>query len=263
MIAASEYGPWAVVAGASEGMGVAFAQKLGEAGINVVMVARKKDLLEKMAADVRARSGVQTRTLALDLTSLDMLERIRNVTDDLDVGMLIYNAGAGDNMGFFLEAPIESSLKVMRLNPVGQVLLCHHFGKKMAARGRGGIILMGSVAGTAGAASAVTYSAAKAFTQNFAEGLWAELKPRGVNVVCIAVGATNTPARAKLNLSDKPGSVVSEPDALAQDSLDALDDGPIFVPKHLVEQFQLYSSLPRREAVEAKTAKMLGIHRLK
>lgn len=263
MITANKYGPWALVAGASEGMGEAFAHKLGEAGINLVMIARKKDLLDKTAADVRARSGVQTRTLALDLTSLDMLERIRNVTDDVDVGLLIYNAGSGDNMGFFLEAPIESSLKVMRLNPIGQVLLSHHFGKKMAARGRGGIILMGSVAGTAGAASAVTYSASKAFTQNFAEGLWAEMQPRGIDVVCVAVGATNTPARAKLNLSDKPGSIVSEPDVLAQQSLDALTDGPVFVPKHLVEEFRLYSSLPRREAAEAKTAKMLGVHRYK
>jgi short-subunit dehydrogenase len=263
MITANKYGPWALVAGASEGMGEAFAHKLGEAGINLVMIARKKDLLDKTAADVRARSGVQTRTLALDLTSLDMLERIRNVTDDVDVGLLIYNAGSGDNMGFFLEAPIESSFKVMRLNPIGQVLLSHHFGKKMAARGRGGIILMGSVAGTAGAASAVTYSASKAFTQNFAEGLWAEMQPRGIDVVCVAVGATNTPARAKLNLSDKPGSIVSEPDVLAQQSLDALTDGPVFVPKHLVEEFRLYSSLPRREAAEAKTAKMLGVHRYK
>jgi short-subunit dehydrogenase len=263
MLTAKQYGPWAVIAGASEGMGIAFAQTVAKAGINVVMIARKKELLAKTAADVRAATGAEVRTLALDLTDLDMLDRIREVTDDVDVGLLIYNAGSGDNMGFFLEAPIESSLKVMRLNPIGQVLLSHHFGKKMAARGRGGIILMGSVAGTAGAASAVTYSASKAFTQNFAEGLWAEMKPRGIDVVCVAVGATNTPARAKLKLNDKPGSIVSEPDALAQESLEALTDGPVFVPKHLVEEFRVYSSLPRREAAEAKTAKMLGVHRYK
>lgn len=250
----SKYGPWAVIAGASEGIGASFARQLGKAGINLVLIARKQALLEEVADQVRTDSGVQVRTLALDLTAPDMLERIREVTDDVEVGLVVYNAGASHGMGRFLEAPLEGALKLISLNPVGQVSLSHHFGRKMAARGRGGIILIGSLAGNAGGAGVVPYSAAKAFTQIFAEGLWSELSPEGIDVLCEVVGATDTPARAKLNLKDQPGSIVANPDDVAQESLDALADGPVYVPAHLAEEFRKYCSLPRREATQAMRA---------
>jgi uncharacterized protein len=251
MFSSKKYGPWAVILGASEGVGVSFARKLAKVGINVVLIARNEDLLDKVASQVRAESSVQTRTLGLDLTAPNMLAKIREVTDDIEVGLVVYNAGASHNMQPFLSAPLEFSLKLISLNPVGQVSVSHHFGTKMVARGRGGIILIGSLAGNAGSPSVIAYGGAKAFTQIFAEGLWYELRPQGVDVLCVVLGATDTPARTRLNLTDQPGSIVSNPDDVAQESLDALADGPVYVAKHLAEGFRQLCSLPRREAVEA------------
>jgi short-subunit dehydrogenase len=125
--------------------------ELGQAGINVVLIARQQASLDQIAQQVRAESSVQVRTLALDLTSSDMLERVSAITDDVEVGLLVYVAGANQSMQRFFEAPLESALRVMRLNPVGQVSLSYHFGKKMSSRKRGGIILIGSMASAAGA----------------------------------------------------------------------------------------------------------------
>src|SRR4030095_16200532 len=125
-------GPWAVIAGGSEGIGSAIANHLAEAGINIVLVARKVEALQEVADAVRAR-GVEVRTLSLDLTADDMLDRIRSVTDDIDVGLLVYNAGASHVTGPFLNWKLEDVVKVIRLNTLGQAVLAHHFGKTMAA----------------------------------------------------------------------------------------------------------------------------------
>src|SRR5580698_11368417 len=176
MFDAQKYGPWAVIAGASEGVGESFARRLSQEGINEVLIARKQESLDRVAQRVKAESAAQVRTLALDLTSPDLLERVQAITDDIVVGLLVYVAGANQSMQRFFDAPLESALRVVRLNPVGQVSLTHHFGKKMSSRGRGGIILIGSLAGYAGATPLVAYCASKAFTEVLAEGLWSELR---------------------------------------------------------------------------------------
>ena len=180
MIDAKAYGPWALIAGASEGLGVSFAHQLAKAGLNLVLIARQKDLLERVARDVTVQSSVRVRVLPADLAGPDILERVREVTDNLEVGLLVFNAAASPGLGTFLDATLDAVLKAVRLGPVGQTSLAHHFAGRMAARHRGGIILIGSLAGNAGAATTVLYSAAKAFAQIFAEGLWSELKPLGV-----------------------------------------------------------------------------------
>src|SRR5438874_3021080 len=135
-IDAEKYGPWAVIAGGSEGIGSALAGYLAEAGINIVLVARKVEPLEDVAADLRARTGVEVRTLSLDLSADDMLDRLRAATDDIDVGFLVYNAGASHVTGEFINWPLEDVEKVVRLNTLGQAMLAHHFGKLMAQRGK-------------------------------------------------------------------------------------------------------------------------------
>lgn len=256
MIDAEQYGPWAVIAGASEGIGTSFAHKLGKAGLNLVLIARNEELLGKVADEVRDECGVQVRVLALDLGRADMLERVREMTADVDVGLVIYNAAAGS--GRFLEVPLDDALLAVRVNTIGPLSLVHHFGRGMAERGRGGIILIGSLAGNAGGVTTVVYSASKAFAQIFAEGLWSDLKPQGVDVLYVVVGATNTPKRARLGLKDSPDEIVAEPDEVAQDALDHIADGPVFVPEHLAEGFRYFSSLPRREAAEAMAGLLLG-----
>jgi uncharacterized protein len=261
MFDAKSYGPWAIIAGASEGVGVSFAHQLGKSGINLVLVARQKSLLEQVAREVSAASSVQVRVLPLDLTRPDVLERVREVTDDVEVGLVVLNAAASPGMGTFLDASLDGVLKAVRLGPMGQTSLAHHFGKKMVARKRGGIILIGSLAGNAGAATTVLYSAAKAFAQIFAEGLWSELKPLGVDVLYAVLGATRTPARERAGIQDSPDQFVAAPDDVARECLTNIANGPVLVPAHLAEAFQMFSSLPRRQAAETMTQLLLSFQK--
>ncbi len=259
MIERQKYGPWALILGASEGVGVAFARQFGQAGINTVLVARQTALLESLARHVREETGTKTRIISLDLTRSDMLDQLRAVTDDLDIGLVVYNAGAIHGSGGpFLDAPLDSALKVVQLNPIGQTTVAHHFGRKMVERGRGGLIFMGSLAGNAGGMYVVGYSASKAFTQVLAEGLWIELKPKGVDVLCHVIGATDTPSRTRLDTVDKPGEIISNPEDIARQALDNIANGPVIVPPHMEDVFHTISSLPRRQATEAMRDIMLG-----
>lgn len=248
-IDSGKYGPWAVVAGGSEGIGACIALALARAGIHIVLVARKVAPLEEVASGIRAETGVEVRTLVLDLTADDMLDRIRAVTDDIDVGLLIYNAGAAHCTGAFLDAPLEDALRIVRLNAVGQTVLAHHFGQRLSERGRGGIVIIGSMAGNAGSPSVVTYAGAKAFSQIFAEGLWWEMKQRGVDVLHMVVGPTATPAMARLGITyDQGGAVTSE--EVAHHTLENLANGPVFVMPELREGFQMLTTIDRRGATE-------------
>ncbi|MFO0689507.1 MAG: SDR family NAD(P)-dependent oxidoreductase [Myxococcota bacterium] len=248
------YGPWAVIVGGSEGVGASFARKLAKRGLNLVLLARKPEPLAALAAELRAETPVEVRTASIDVTAPDLRERVASLTDGLDVGLLIYNAGSVVPMSF-LDAPLEDALQALRLNPVGQVTLCHHFGRALRARGRGGIILLGSLSGCAGAAGTAVYSGAKAFTQRFAEALWAALKPSGVDVLGLVIGATRTPFMERAGLPlDHPEMPASEPDDIAQLGLDQLANGPICVPPHLEPTFQALGSMPRRTAAEVMTS---------
>jgi short-subunit dehydrogenase len=259
MITKDKHGPWAIVVGGSEALGASFAHRIGEAGINVVLVARKPEPLAAVADSVRARTGVEVRTLTLDLARDDMLDRIREVTDDVDIGLVVYNAGASHRTGPFLEGTLDDALRTARVNAIGHLSLSHHFGTKLAARGSGGIIIIGSIAGQAGGIGIVAYCASKAFAQVLAEGLWAELKPLGVDVLEVPLGAMNSPAMARIGISYAADRNPADPDAQAKEILDNLQNGPVFVQPHLREQFERISALPRKEAIEAVSGRMVGI----
>lgn len=244
MVDAAKYGPWAVIPGGSEGIGPCLAEELAKAGISSVLIARKPGPLEDAAADIRARHGVEVRTLSLDLTAPDMLERVRAVTDDIEVGLLVYNAGASLRTGPFIDWELDEVLQVIRLNVIGQTVLSHHFGRKMAERGRGGIVLMGSLAGVAGSPSVVAYSGAKAYSQIFSEGLWWELKQRGVDVLHVVVGMTNTPAMARLGIDY--GGEGDDPSVVARLALENLAEGPIAVVPKMREAFTQLCTPDRR-----------------
>jgi uncharacterized protein len=248
---ADRYGPWALIAGASEGIGASFAHQIADAGVNVVLVARRPEPLEEAAEAIRAATGVEVRTLALDLTADDMIDRVASATDDLDIGLLVYNAGATHGAVRFHDEAIDLPLRLVRLNCVGPVVMCHHFGHRMAERGRGGIILLTSMSAVSGSARTVTYSASKAFDLVFAEGLWAELAPRGVNVLALVAGATRTPAMARsgalIGGEAFPGM---EPDDVAREGLANLANGPTWVAGEANRAgFDALRALPRAEAV--------------
>jgi short-subunit dehydrogenase len=252
-----KYGPWAVIAGGSEGIGACIADQLAESGINLVLVARKVEPLETVAASIRSRTGAEVRILALDLTDPAMLDRIRAATDDVEVGLLVYNAGASHRTGPFLDWPLEDVLKVIRLNTEGQAVLAHHFANKMAARGKGGIAFMGSLAGNAGSPSVIPYAGAKAFSQIFAEGLWWEMKQRGVDVLHVVVGSTRTPAMVRLGIVYRKNQA-DDPEEVARFTLENLANGPVAVVPSMLDRFQQLATTDRRGATEMNGALVMG-----
>lgn len=227
MIDANKYGPWAVIAGGSEGVGASFARLLADSGINCVLIARKPEPLAATAEQVRGR-GVQARELVLDLLDPNALDRIREVTDDLEVGLMIFNAGANSYGHEFVTGDPARLRGVIDLNITAQLELTRHFGALMRERGRGGLMLVGSMAGYLGQPEISAYSAAKAFSRIFAEGLWLELGEHGVDVLELVLGVTHTPAMERAGLRmDLPGLDVAEPDDVARDGLLHLADGPV------------------------------------
>ena len=195
---AHRYGPWALVAGASEGVGAAFARGLAERDINVVLLARRQDVLDGVADAIRTETGVEVRAVAVDLTDGDAMASITAATDDIEVGLLMYCAGADPNYRPFLAEPLESALAMVQRNCVMPMQLCHRFAAPMAERGRGGIVLVSSGGGLIGAPNMVAYGASKAFDMVMAEALWAELHDQGVDVLGLVLGMTDTPALRRL-----------------------------------------------------------------
>lgn len=255
MLDKRKYGPWALVIGGSEGLGVSFARQIAAAGINVVLVARKERPLAEAAAIVRAEYPVEVRTLSLDMTRDDIVDRIREVTDDVEIGLLVYNAGAAHIMGRFLDLPLDDAMRIINLNVVGQTRLCHHFGRQMVSLRRGGIVLFGSMAQIAGSFGVIAYSGAKAFSQIFAEGLWAEVKDLGVDVVHIPLGAFRTPSMERIQLMH--GS--TDFDSQVRDLLDNIANGPVYVDPPNREAFRAFGAMPRDEAALLKRSQMMNL----
>lgn len=249
MVSKDRYGPWAVVAGGSEGIGGAFAEGIARGGINLVLLARRAEPLEDTAERIRAESGVEVRTLGVDLTAPDMLDQIRSVTDDLEVGLLVYNAGADSGFDGFLDRELDDCLRLIRLNAIGQVSCSHHFGKMMAQRGHGAIMVVGAMSAYAGAPSHTVYGGCKSFALTFCEGLWWELKDKGVDVVYVSAGATATPAMDRLGLNDDPDRYQLSDD-LARGALANIANGPLFVPPHLQPLFEKFQIIDRGEATQ-------------
>jgi uncharacterized protein len=225
---AAKYGPWALIAGASEGIGACLADELGARGLHLVLMARNEALLNEVAAGVRTRHGVEVRPVVLDLTTPDVGEQVAAATDGLEVGLVIYNAGASDRTATFLENELDYSLKQIKLDCIGPVALARHFGPAMRDRGRGGIVLVASLACVAGAATLAVYSAVKAFQHNFAEGLWAELRPHGVDVCCMPLGMTYTPALQRMGVEFDPQAQMLSED-VAREIVEHVGDGPVHV----------------------------------
>jgi len=253
-----QYGPWAVVAGASEGVGATFASAVAARGLNVVLLARRQQVLDEVAAAIEAEHGVRARAVAVDLAEADAADRVAEATADLDVGLFMYNAGADADFRPFLANTAEAAVAMVHRNCVVPTALSHLFAGPMADRGSGGIILVGSGAGFAGAPNMVSYAATKAFDMVLAEGLWAELHPRGVDVLGLVLGETDTPALRRLRegrgLAAPPGVPLpgaASADDVVADAIEHLGDGPVWVysePLYAASRFM--GSVSRRQAVE-------------
>jgi len=249
MIDIARHGPWAVIAGGSEGVGAAFATQLAETGLNLVLLARKPGPLEETAEAARAL-GVEVRTLAVDLTAPDATAQIAALTEGLEVGLLVFNAGANTYGHEFVSGDLERFEQVIALNISAQMSLVQLFGGPMKERRRGGLLLIGSLAGFMGQAQISIYSAVKAFCRIFAEGLWLEMREYDVDVLEFVLGVTRTPAMARAGLDmDIPGLHVSEPEDVARQALAALGDGPVQVAEGNEKAVEIRSGTDRARLV--------------
>jgi short-subunit dehydrogenase len=206
---AEKYGPWAVVAGASEGTGREFARKIAKQGVSLILIARREGPLKELADEIRAETGVECVTAAIDLASPDANDRIGSR---------------------FLDKDVQAWVDLAQRNVMTTLKCCHQFAAPMKARGRGGLLLVNSGACYGGASFMATYSASKAFELAFAEGLWAELHEAGVDVLSLVLGQTDTPAyRALLAEKGMPlPTNWASPVEVAEVGLAQLPDGPVY-----------------------------------
>lgn len=246
------YGRWALVAGASEGLGEAFADELAARGLDVVLVARRRDLLERVAAETERRHGVSTRVAAADLSAAEGIAEVLAKTAELEIGLLVCNAALAP-IDQFLEVEIETHRQILALNCGAACELTHRFGREMVARRRGGIVLVSSMSSLQGTALVAHYAATKAYLRVLAEGLWEELRHEGVDVVSGCLGIVDTPAYRRSD-PEPPGWLVPRPlspDEAATRILDALGRGPVAVPglRNRLAGSLTQTFLPKRLAV--------------
>lgn len=195
----SRYGPWALVTGASDGIGKALAAEVAARGVNVVLSARRRDELETIAGDLAAAHSVNTLVVTADLARADGADELEQQTRHLDIGLVILSAGFATS-GPFVDAPLAPELEMVCLNVSVVTRLAHTFGRQMANRGRGGIMLLGSILGRQGVPWMSCYAATKAYVQILAEGLHRELKPRGIDVLTVEAGPVHTGFEARAGL---------------------------------------------------------------
>ncbi len=266
---ADRYGAWALIAGASEGVGLAFARTLASRGLNIVLVSRRPAVLADVAAELTATWGVDTRTVVVDLAQPDAARAIVAHTDDVEVGLFIYCAGADPNFGYFLDGPVSAAESMVVRNCLVPTQLCHHFARPMVGRGRGGIIVVSSGAALVGAPRMVAYGASKAFDLVLGEALWAELHGHGVDVLSLVLGLTDTPALRRLlaqrgNLASAddgtaiPGAAT--PGEVVDEALDNLAAGPTwFVGDLLRDGSKVLGGMARGDAARVMLEAGAGV----
>jgi hypothetical protein len=246
-----QYGSWAVVAGASEGLGAAWAEALAERGLNLVLFARRSEVLDTTAAAIRSRHAVKVLTFALDLATGFGAE-LERLAGSLEVGFGVFNAAHAPR-GRFLDLTLEDQLRSVDVNCRGPLAMAHVLGTRMAARGRGGLVLMSSLTAFHGSPFIATYGATKAFNLVLGEGLWFELRARGVDVLACAAGATRTPGFLRASPHGEPGMI--EPAQVVEEALGRLGRTGVMIPG----RFNRFASfLMRRVLPRGAAAGILG-----
>lgn len=238
----TKYGPWAVVTGASEGIGREIAVGVAKRGLNVVLVARRRPALDQLATELFEQYGIDTLVIHADLSDEGAINSVLTATNPLEVGLLVASAGFGTS-GLFIELPLERELNMLDVNCRAVVAMSHHFGQRFAAQGHGGIILLSSLVAFQGVPRSTTYAATKAFVQSFAEGLQMELAPLGVDVLASAPGPVDSGFATRANMQM---SMALKPEEVAQETLNALGKTGTVRPGRLSKllEFSL-SFLPR------------------
>lgn len=240
------YGPWALVTGASDGIGKALASQVAARGVNVVLAARRREQLLMIARDLAATYGVQTRVVAADLAQPPGVDQLEQQTQQMDIGLVALAAGFATS-GPFADAALTSQLEMVGLNVTAVTRLAHTFARRLNNRDHGGIMLFGSILGRQGVPWVSTYAATKAYAEILAEGLHNELAPRGIDVLSVVPGPVHTAFADRAGL--EYGSATT-PEAVAEAAVAALGKRATVVPgvraRFLVSSLAL---LPRRRRI--------------
>lgn len=237
-----KYGPWAVVTGASDGIGRAIAQRAAADGFNVLLAARSEAKLTTLAEDLERSHGVRARVVPVDLSRPEGVTMLLQSAEGVDVGLAVLAAGFA-TAGDFLRSPVDAELEMIAVNITAVAVLTHAFAATMTERGRGGIVLFGSLLGWAGVPGEANYAATKAYVQTLAEGLHRELKPHGVDVLAVAPGPVHTGFAARAGMT--MGSAAT-PDVVASAAWRALGRRTTVVPGTLAKGLTAaVKSLPR------------------
>ncbi len=227
----NRFGPAALVTGASDGIGRAFSETLAAQGFDLVLVARQELVLEDLARDLMTKYGVTVAVIAADLSASGAVDRILTQIAKMPIGLLVASAGFG-SIGPFLDLDAGTEANMVDVNCRSVVELTHGLATRMAAQGRGGVVLFSSIVGFSGAPFSTTYAATKGFVQSFAEGLAEELRPAGISVLSVAPGPVGTgfAARAGMQMGK-----AETPETVARASLEALAGGGTLRPGFLAK----------------------------
>ena len=247
-----KYGPTALIAGASEGIGAAFATCLAEEGMDLVLIARREVPLRQFAAILEKRFAIRTICIPCDLSAENATRQILDALDGIEINLLVYNA-ALPYIGEFIKNSAENHQLMARANMLTPLDMLHAFGGKMLAKGCGGIVLMSSLAGFQGSGFLTMYAATKAFNRIMGESLWYEWKDKGVDVIACCAGATST-----LNyIETQPQKTsflaprVQTPVEVAKECLERIGYQPSFIAGrgNRIASFFMQRLFPRKTAI--------------
>jgi len=206
----TKYGEWAIVTGASSGIGLELATQLAEAGLNLVLNSRHLDKLQEVEKQLKSNSKIEITIVASDVSETEGIDKIIQATKSLNVGLLVVSAGYGTS-GNFIDGSLYSEINMLKVNCEALLSLTHYYSQQFVQQKRGGIILMSSMVAFQGTPYSANYAATKAYVQTLAEGLAVELKPHGVNVLAAAPGPVESGfsqrANMKMSMSMTPSQV--------------------------------------------------------
>jgi short-subunit dehydrogenase len=247
-----KYGTTALIAGASEGMGAAFATYLASEGMDLVLIARSAERLQQFADSLKDTYKTNVLCIVCDLGSTDAVMHVEKGLNGREPDLLVYNA-ALSHIGPFLENSLDNHIQGTRVNMITPLQMIHHFGSKMTAKGKGAVILMNSLAGFQGSGYLSVYAATKAFGRILAESLWYEWKKSGVDIIACCAGATATPNFRRTNPAKSSffAPAVQTPEEVADECFRMLGKKPSYITGrgNRIASYIMHRILPRRMAV--------------
>ena len=253
------YGPAALVTGASSGIGEAFAVLLAQGGFDLVLVGRRRDRLENLAARLRDHEGVNVTVCEADLSQPEALDNIKRSCQGQDIGLLVSNAGFGMK-GTHADNDPAVMQNMVQVNCVAPMQLTRQFIPGLVQRGKGGIIITSSVEALMGFPYSAPYAASKAFAKSLGEGLWGELQPRGVDVLALCPGSTDTETHALQGIDSTKLEGMMSAEEVAREAIENIDSGPVWIAgEHNRALFEAMTAMERREALSMMAETMQSV----